>query len=202
MTDTCRNGHERTEANTAYRNGIRMCLDCQRRKARAPMKRKTFSAAQNRSQGRQKRSKTEVHHLSLRDAVRLVLDEFESVSAAARLSGRARKSIADAAWEQVKAQARLRDKNQCVRCRRAGSNLDVHHRLPKGIGGAQSRVAYGMANLVTLCRSCHEWAHAHPVDALRDGFVVARHDEPADVAIVSRGTVLYMNYQAGRRVAR
>lgn len=202
VTGTCRNGHERTDANTAFRNGIRTCLDCQREKGRKPMKRSSASFPPHRRKGRQKRASGEVHQLGLADAVRLVTVEFESVSAAARLSGRSRGSVASAAWEKVKGEARKRDRNTCLKCRRAGSSLDVHHRLPKGIGGASSKVAYGLANLVTLCRDCHRWAHSNPTDALKVGLMVARHDEPAEQGIVSHGTIIWMDYQGGRRSTR
>lgn len=56
VTGTCRNGHERTEANTTFRNGIRTCLDCQREKGRKPMKRAQRPVRSHRPRGRQKRA--------------------------------------------------------------------------------------------------------------------------------------------------
>lgn len=202
VTGTCRNGHVRTDANTTFRNGIRTCLDCQREKGRKPMKRTQRPVRPYRPRGRQNRASEDVHQLSLAEAVRLVTVEFETVSAAARLSGRSRGSVSAAAWEKVKGEARSRDRNTCTKCRRAGSSLDVHHRLPKGIGGAASKIAYGLANLVTLCRDCHGWAHAHPVDAMACGLVLARHDEPEEHPVVLPGRIIWMDYQGERRTTR
>lgn len=60
VTGTCRNGHERTEANTTFRNGIRTCLDCQREKGRKTMKRTQRPVRSHRPRGRQKRASEDV----------------------------------------------------------------------------------------------------------------------------------------------
>lgn len=41
-------------------------------------------------------------------------------------------------------------------------------------------------NGVYLCNTCHAWAHAHPFDARRFGWIISRHvGEPTTVAVSS-----------------
>lgn len=42
-----------------------------------------------------------------------------------------------------------------------------------------------MANCVLLDRQCHSWAHLHPLEAQRDGFIVKANGNanPADVPV-------------------
>lgn len=65
----------------------------------------------------------------------------------------------------IKAQALQRDKG-CVASRlilttRCAGPLDGHERLPRSRGGSP----YDLANVITLCRSHHEWVHGHPREA-------------------------------------
>ena len=48
-----------------------------------------------------------------------------------------------------------RDRGQCANCRASvGENGDVHHIVPRGVGGADV-----ITNLVLLCRQCHDAVH-------------------------------------------
>jgi len=53
------------------------------------------------------------------------------------------------AWQRARAQARARDGNQCTRCS-ATTKLGVHHLRSLASGGTND-----LANLTTLCASCH-----------------------------------------------
>ena len=55
-----------------------------------------------------------------------------------------------ARWQQVRLAALARDHHQCARCG-AGGRLEVHHIQPLDRGGQP----YDLANLVSLCSSCH-----------------------------------------------
>jgi hypothetical protein len=95
---------------------------------------------------------------SVRTAVTLVLDRWYTVAQAARSTGAFPESVEDAAWAAVKQLVRERDSYTCLNCGHAGT--DVHHRVRRGMGGtADPVIAFGMANLVLLCRPCHRLAH-------------------------------------------
>lgn len=44
--------------------------------------------------------------------------------------------------------------------------LDPHHLLRRSQGGSDAA-----SNLVILCRSCHDWVHAHPSLAIERGLL-------------------------------
>lgn len=71
---------------------------------------------------------------------------------------------------------RERQLGQCARC---GSRYaEIHHRQRRREGG------HGYANLVGLCGTDHKWAHANPVPAKEQGYIVDPHiDDIASVRI-------------------
>ena len=80
-------------------------------------------------------------------------------------------------WADIKHAGCQRDGWMCVGCGHAAP-LDGHHRDLKGIGG--SKLLDHIANCVSLCRSCHDWAHAHRnTDALDSGLCVPKGTNPA-----------------------
>lgn len=86
-------------------------------------------------------------------------------------------------WERARKQVLLRDGGKCLFC--LGDATDVHHRRPKGMGGtSNSYIAFGMANLVSLCREHHSWIHAHPEQGYKSGFLVHSWEDPADIPLV------------------
>ena len=81
-----------------------------------------------------------------------------------------------ARWIAAKKLALARD-GHCVRC--LGEAEAVHHRVPRGMGGrSDPEINYGLANLVCLCNSCHEWAHSKPAEAYESGFLLRWWDDP------------------------
>ena len=70
----------------------------------------------------------------------------------------------------------------CVRC--GGEITDIHHRKLRGMGGTSDQeVAFGLANLISLCRKCHDWVHAHPAESYRLGLLVHSWDNPEDIPV-------------------
>lgn len=69
-----------------------------------------------------------------------------------------------------------RDQKQCVRCgNRAGHK---HHRQRRREGG------HGYWNVISLCTTCHQWAHANPVKARETGYIVSVHETtPEDIPL-------------------
>jgi HNH endonuclease len=75
----------------------------------------------------------------------------------------------------------FRDQSRCVRC---GLYLrdhpHVHHRKLRSQGGRGN-----VANGVTLCFKCHEWAHRNPAMAQGDGLIVASWDSELSMPVTT-----------------
>lgn len=85
-------------------------------------------------------------------------------------------------WEKVRRLVLARDGENCLRCLQPAT--DVHHRLPRGMGGTRNEyITFGVANLVSLCRECHNFIHQHPALAYETGFLVHSWDDPADIPL-------------------
>jgi len=48
-------------------------------------------------------------------------------------------------------------------------------------GTGDEEVAFGLANLVSLCRECHSHVHANPAESYELGWLVHSWDEPAEL---------------------
>lgn len=68
---------------------------------------------------------------------------------------------------------------RCERCLSLPVDA-VHHRRPKGMGGTDVAWVEQPANLVALCRGCHEWVHAHPYEARQSGWLLSKWSGMAD----------------------
>jgi len=76
---------------------------------------------------------------------------------------------------------------RCERCLTVELNGDHHHRRVRGMGGSKAPDRHDPANLVWLCRGCHDWAHSNPVAAAEAGFIVPRSSgrHPLEVPITN-----------------
>lgn len=110
-----------------------------------------------------------------------------TLSQAARLTGRSRKAIHVQVWKAVRDEVLARD-GACVMYGCPDGGLDVHHRHCRGSGGTQvADIAYGMANLVTLCRAHHCWVEANPDEARELGLRLDAGQVPREVAVLRFG---------------
>lgn len=92
-------------------------------------------------------------------------------------------------WENVRRVVLSRDDHRCVRCGREA--CDVHHRRSKGMGGTSNEeVAFGLANLISLCRGCHSFTHTHPAESYEHGLLVHSWDDPEVIGITTKFGVL------------
>lgn len=97
---------------------------------------------------------------------------------------------ADRRWSTTKRMVDSRENGTCLKCSQPGT--DVHHRIVRGMGGTKNEaVAYGLANLILLCRSCHNWVHGHPTESYKLGFLVHSWDDPEEVPVVKSGARIY-----------
>lgn len=173
IREKCPNGHKYTGA---QKSGKRQCRECQRDSwRRLEEKRK----AERRKHGN-RRIKYD------QDLVRSVIADIRgartTIATGARLIGCNPGYLGRRVWEEVKDAVFARDK-RCIVCG-TDQNLDAHHRVARGSGGAsRPEIAFGMANLVTLCRMDHMSVEAHPNDAREAGLRVDRGVDPATVPV-------------------
>ena len=114
---------------------------------------------------------------------------------------RARRRLQLATWAEVRQVALERDHWTCVGCGRSDVALDVHHRILKGAGS--SKELDHIANAVSLCRTCHEFAHSwRNSKALGLGWCVPRGENPAEWEVsysVAHGGGRWLLDDAGSR---
>lgn len=95
----------------------------------------------------------------------------------------------DPRWVTVRKLILRRDDWCCARC--GNEATDVHHRKLKGMGGTRDEeTAYGYANLISVCRFCHSWIHAHPTDSYNAGYLVHSWEYPEHTFIITKHGML------------
>ena len=87
----------------------------------------------------------------------------------ARMSKKASKIIAARALLRKRL---LTERGECEACgvRNPPDGFDLHERLSRGRGGSPT----DPANVMLLCRTCHDWAHTHPAEAAEFGLLDRR----------------------------
>lgn len=81
------------------------------------------------------------------------------------------------------------------RCERCGEKpaVHAHHRWLKGQGGPDIAT-----NLAALCDACHRWAHGHPAEARKGGWILVPGTDPEFVPIMLwSGELAWLNEMAG-----
>lgn len=61
-----------------------------------------------------------------------------------------------------------------------GAFRERHHRQRRN---PRDPISNDLANLLAVCRSCHQWAHAHPTVSRDHGWIVPKWADPRDVAV-------------------
>jgi 5-methylcytosine-specific restriction protein A len=77
-----------------------------------------------------------------------------------------------------------RDGGRCRRCGAIGEQ--IHHRLPRGMGGTRDKKINSPANLVLVCGQCHAEIESDRLDAYDTGWLVRRGYDPAGIYLVDR----------------
>jgi hypothetical protein len=121
------------------------------------------------------------------DIVNAVRFEGLSLRLAAIESGRTRDELKDLCWRAAKADTFTRDGRCCVQC---GARADdAHHRLPRAGGGTSlPLVAFGLANLVSLCRRDHDYTETTGREtgwAYDKGYILRHGQEPTAVPLLT-----------------
>ena len=104
-------------------------------------------------------------------------------------------------WTRAKHLASERDHGECLVC--GGEAADIHHRMPKGMGGTSDPDRnYGLANLVSLCRFHHDEVHANPAESYDRGLLVHSHDDPASCPIMLANDTVVIYLKADGNVEK
>ena len=79
---------------------------------------------------------------------------------------------------------RSRDMDACVRCGawdrpEIWPRHQIHHRVPRGLGGSRRPEINSPANLVLVCAVCHARIESHRDEAREDGWLVRQGHDPA-----------------------
>lgn len=87
-----------------------------------------------------------------------------------------------------------RDGYRCVCCGtpingERGRDWSLHHRQPRGMGGAKHRpMAHTPANLIAVdgcgTTGCHGYIETHRAEALEKGWLVSKHSDPATTPVL------------------
>lgn len=72
-----------------------------------------------------------------------------------------------------------RDAGHCMRCGGLGSAR--HHRRRRRVADEHT---HEPCNVVTLCAVCHVGLHAHPREAIEDGWIVSAWNDPREHHVV------------------
>lgn len=101
-------------------------------------------------------------------------------------------------WQIAKTTVRRRDNDQCQRCGQHGTH-DVHHRIPRGMGGANTAHAYRASNLLTLCRACHHHVEQHRAAARDQGHLVPTGIDPEHWETIDHAGRAWLLHDDGTR---
>ena len=167
----CKRGHELTPENTV-RGTIARCVTCQTAQIKRAGARRTNAA----------RGLPDRRINYDQDVVRAQIVEIRAarstIAQAARVIGCHANYLGRRVWTETKADVFKRDEG-CVRCGASGP-LDAQHRKARGRGGTTNpETSFGMANLIALCRPCHDHVETHRKWAQSLGYAVPQWQDPA-----------------------
>jgi hypothetical protein len=116
-------------------------------------------------------------------AVARILAGEITVAQGARDTGCDPDYLEDLAWKAAKAAALLRDGYRCLYSGHPAD--DVQHRVARGMGGtADPVIAFGLVNLVSMCRPCHRVAESRDMGMYEMGYWRWQGENPALVPVM------------------
>ena len=84
-----------------------------------------------------------------------------------------------------------------VRCQGRGMWWQLHHRIPRGMGGTKREQVNLAANGLGICADCHRWIEHNRAAAYPMGWLVRQTKDPADVPVLLRREWVYLNNIGG-----
>ena len=61
------------------------------------------------------------------------------------------------------------------------------------MGGTSDPATNAAANLIWLCRECHEWIESHRHEAMSQGWILTARESPAATPLKWRGKPVYLH---------
>lgn len=185
----CKNGHPYSDDNTYHHQGRRYCRTCRvgawRRQGKA--RRKPPGTPDPRVQYDQRQ---------VSDEIAKVRSGVQTIAQAARSIGCNPNYLGRRIWRETKRDVLERDAH-CVRCGQV-SPLDAHHRLPRRQGGSRDPlISFGLANLISLCRTCHDHVESHRAESYAHGWIVRGGFDPSATPVVFRGRRVFLGNDGG-----
>jgi len=176
----CPNGHKYSDENQPKYNERRRCGECER-DAVARSSAKQLRVANGLPDRRIRHNQKAVNA-----AIKSVREGSVSIAQAAREVGCHPNYLGRRIWNVVKRDVFSRDDAQCVACGELA--VDVQHRIARGNGGTRdSSIAYGMPNLISLCRACHETCEARDRHMHAAGYWLYSWQDPVHEPVMLQG---------------
>ncbi|MER6230949.1 HNH endonuclease signature motif containing protein [Streptomyces sp. NPDC001616] len=100
--------------------------------------------------------------------------------------------------DTVRTLVHVRDGGRCVRCN-SSSNLTIHHRVNRGMGGAREEWINEPQNLLLVCTTCNGWFEDHPRESYSHGWKVRRPMLPGEMVVRYPGGTDYALHPDGSR---
>lgn len=85
-----------------------------------------------------------------------------------------------------------RSAGRCERCDEWASDVQIHHRRPRGMGSSRRPDTNTASNGVLLCGLCHRIVESHREQAYEQGFLVHQGHAPMAIPLLRRGFWVYL----------
>lgn len=80
-----------------------------------------------------------------------------------------------------------RESWRCLRCGAGSGRFQLHHRLPRRLGGSRRPEVAAVSNLVLLCDFCHAAVESHRIAATTAGLLLPAGAIPEREPVLLRG---------------
>lgn len=84
----------------------------------------------------------------------------------------------------------------CARCGSRATGMlggEVHHRVPRRMGGTRNPLSSDPRNVILLCQRCHESVEANRAEATLGGWLLRDYSGLDDAMFPLDGTVLFID---------
>lgn len=84
-------------------------------------------------------------------------------------------------------------------CERCGIRVatEAHHRRPRAMGSTRRPESARLTNALALCESCHRRTESCRREALRGGWLVSQHADPARMVVLYRHRPALLTEEGG-----
>lgn len=82
-------------------------------------------------------------------------------------------------------------------CCGMGAAEQIHHRQARGMGGTRAPAANACSNLFFICYNCHSSIESKRMQAMGNGWLVSKFEDPIAKPILYRGTWVLLDDEGG-----